>query len=163
RLETLDNGKPIFESRYVDIDMVARCFHYFSGWATKIAGATTPVNPALFTYTLCEPVGVVGASIRWNCPLHTVGWKAAPAPAAGLRSLVDGPLRFESGSVLADRAARCFPSYSGGPTPRPGAPVSVGRMDMLRGFFEPGGREGAKLVAGGQRQPVNGKGAFVQA
>jgi acyl-CoA reductase-like NAD-dependent aldehyde dehydrogenase len=32
RLETLDNGKPIFESRHVDIDMVARCFHYFSGW-----------------------------------------------------------------------------------------------------------------------------------
>ncbi|HXJ67841.1 MAG TPA: aldehyde dehydrogenase family protein, partial [Verrucomicrobiae bacterium] len=83
RLETLDNGKPIFESRYVDIDMVARCFHYFSGWATKLTGDTTPVNPSLFTYTLREPVGVVGAIIPWNFPMIMVGWKAAPALAAG--------------------------------------------------------------------------------
>jgi acyl-CoA reductase-like NAD-dependent aldehyde dehydrogenase len=83
RLETLDNGKPIFESRFVDIDMVARCFHYFSGWATKITGDTTNVNPGLFTYTLREPVGVVGAIIPWNFPMIMVGWKVAPALAAG--------------------------------------------------------------------------------
>ena len=83
RLETLDNGKPIFESRFVDIDMVARCFHYFSGWATKLTGDTTNVNPGLFTYTLREPVGVVGAIIPWNFPMIMVGWKVAPALAAG--------------------------------------------------------------------------------
>ena len=46
RLETLDNGKPIFESRQVDIHMVSNCFHYFAGWATKLAGETLPGNPA---------------------------------------------------------------------------------------------------------------------
>jgi acyl-CoA reductase-like NAD-dependent aldehyde dehydrogenase len=83
RLETMDNGKPITESRYVDIDMVARCFHYFSGWATKLTGDTTSVNPGTFTYTLREPVGVVGAIIPWNFPMIMVGWKVAPALAAG--------------------------------------------------------------------------------
>ncbi len=83
RLETLDNGKPIFESRQVDIPMVAGCFHYFSGWATKLTGDTVPVNPAYHTYTLREPVGVVGAIIPWNFPMIMVGWKCAPALAAG--------------------------------------------------------------------------------
>src|SRR5690349_163919 len=83
RLETLDNGKPIFESRHVDVDMVARCFHYFSGWCTKLGGDTTPVNPGVFTYTLREPVGVIGAIIPWNFPMIMVGWKTAPALAAG--------------------------------------------------------------------------------
>ena len=83
RLETLDNGKPIFESRQIDVPMVANCFHYFSGWATKLAGETLPVNPAFFTYTLREPLGVVGAIIPWNFPMIMVGWKCAPALAAG--------------------------------------------------------------------------------
>ena len=83
RLETLDNGKPIFESRQIDVPMVANCFHYFAGWATKLAGETLPVNPAFFTYTLREPIGVVGAIIPWNFPMIMVGWKVAPALAAG--------------------------------------------------------------------------------
>src|SRR5260221_7928625 len=83
RLETLDNGKPIFESRQIDVPMVANCFHYFSGWATKLAGETLPVSPAFFTYTLREPLGVVGAIIPWNFPMIMVGWKAAPALAMG--------------------------------------------------------------------------------
>jgi acyl-CoA reductase-like NAD-dependent aldehyde dehydrogenase len=83
RLETLDNGKPILESRHVDIDMVARTFHYFAGWATKLGGDTTTVNPAWFTYTLREPIGVLGAIIPWNFPMIMVGWKSAPALAAG--------------------------------------------------------------------------------
>jgi len=82
-LETLDNGKPIFESRQIDVPMVAGCFHYFSGWASKLTGDTTSVNPAYFTYTLREPLGVVGAIIPWNFPMIMVGWKAAPALAAG--------------------------------------------------------------------------------
>ena len=83
RLETLDNGKPIFESRQIDIPTVAGCFHYFSGWATKITGETIPVNPATFTFTVREPLGVVGAIIPWNFPMNMVGWKVAPALAAG--------------------------------------------------------------------------------
>jgi aldehyde dehydrogenase (NAD+) len=83
RLETLDNGKPIFESRQIDVPMVAGCFHYFAGWVTKLTGETVPVNPSVFTYTLREPLGVVGAIIPWNFPMIMVGWKAAPALAAG--------------------------------------------------------------------------------
>src|SRR5215831_18134479 len=83
RLETLDNGKPIFESRQIDVPMVANCFHYFSGWATKLSGETLPVHPGFFTYTTREPLGVVGAIIPWNFPMIMVGWKAAPALAAG--------------------------------------------------------------------------------
>ena len=46
RLETLDNGKPIFESRQIDVPMAANCFHYFAGWVTKLAGETLPVSPS---------------------------------------------------------------------------------------------------------------------
>ena len=63
--------------------MVAGCFHYFSGWATKLTGDTHRVSPSFFTYTLREPLGVVGAIIPWNFPMIMVGWKAAPALAAG--------------------------------------------------------------------------------
>ena len=281
RLETLDNGKPIFESRYVDIDMVARCFHYFSGWATKIAGDTTPVNPAVFTYTLREPVGVVGAIIPWNFPMIMVGWKAAPALAAGntvvlkpaeltpLTAIRIGELALEAGvpagvfnvlpgkgrvagealvkhpgvaklsftgstevgqhlmrtaadslkkltlelggkspnivfadadldaalkgatlgifygkgevcaagsrlfvekpvyeefvAKLAERAKKLAPADPMDPKTRLGSLVSKAQMDKVLGYVETGVKEGAQLVAGGQRQPVNGKGAFVQA
>ena len=61
-LETLDNGKPIFESRYVDMPMVADVFRYYAGWATKIHGETVNTLESAFTYTLREPVGVVGRS-----------------------------------------------------------------------------------------------------
>jgi acyl-CoA reductase-like NAD-dependent aldehyde dehydrogenase len=281
RLETLDNGKPIFESRHVDIDMVARCFHYFSGWATKITGDTTPVNPALFTYTLREPVGVVGAIIPWNFPMIMVGWKVAPALAAG-NSIVVKPaeltpltairiaeLALEAGvppgvfnvlpgkgriagealvkhpgvaklsftgstevgthlmrtaadslkkltlelggkspnivfadadldaalkgatmgifygkgevcgagsrlfveksiyddfvAKVAERAKKMVPADPLDPKTRLGSLVSKTQMDRVLGYVESGVKEGAQLVAGGQRQPVNGKGAFVQA
>ena len=281
RLETLDNGKPIFESRLVDIDMVARCFHYFSGWSTKLSGDTTPVNPALFTYTLREPVGVVGAIIPWNFPMIMVGWKAAPALAAGnslvvkpaeltpltairiaelaleagvppgvfnvlpgkgrvagealvkhplvaklsftgstevgqhlmrtaadtlkkltlelggkspnivfadadldaalkgattgifygkgevcaagSRLLVEKPIYDEFVARLAERAKKLAPADPLDPKTRLGSLVSKAQMEKVLGYVESGVKEGAQLVAGGQRQPVNGKGAFVQA
>jgi aldehyde dehydrogenase (NAD+) len=281
RLETLDNGKPIFESRLIDVDMVARCFHYFSGWSTKLTGDTLPVNPTLFTYTLREPVGVVGAIIPWNFPMIMVGWKAAPALAAGntlvlkpaeltpltairiaelaleagipagvfnvipgkgriagealvkhpgvaklsftgstevgqhlmrtaadtlkkltlelggkspnivfadadldaalkgattgifygkgevcaagSRLLVEKPIYDEFVAKLAERAKKLVPADPLDPKTRLGSLVSKAQMDKVLGYVESGIKEGAQLVAGGQRQPVNGKGAFVQA
>ena len=281
RLETMDNGKPITESRYVDIDMVARCFHYFSGWATKLTGDTTSVNPGTFTYTLREPVGVVGAIIPWNFPMIMVGWKVAPALAAGntivvkpaeltpLTAIRIAELALEAGvpagvfnvvpgkgrvagealvkhplvskisftgstevgkhlmrtaadqlkkvtlelggkspnivfadadldaalkgatmgifygkgevcaagsrllversiyddfvAKLADRAKKMVPSDPMDPKARLGALVSAQQMDKVLGYVETGTKEGARLVAGGQRAPINGKGAFVQA
>ena len=83
RIETLDNGKPIFESRQVDIPLVAEIFQYYAGWATKLTGETIPARPGAFTYTLREPVGVVAAIVPWNFPLLLAAWKMAPALAAG--------------------------------------------------------------------------------
>jgi acyl-CoA reductase-like NAD-dependent aldehyde dehydrogenase len=281
RLETLDNGKPIFESRQIDVPMVANCFHYFAGWATKLAGETLPVNPAFFTYTLREPLGVVGAIIPWNFPMIMVGWKAAPALAAGncvvlkpaeltpLTAIRIGELALEAGlppgvfnvlpgkgtvagealvahpgvdkitftgstevgkhimkkcadgmkkvtlelggkspnivfadadldaalrgattgifygkgevcaagsrllvessvhdefvAKLAERSAKLQPADPLDPKTRLGALVSAAQMNKVLGYVETGTREGAKLVAGGKRAPVGGKGFFVQA
>ena len=84
QLETLDNGKPIKYSRSVDVPMTIDHFRYFAGWATKLEGETIPVSiPNMFTYTLREPVGVVGQIIPWNFPLQMASWKLAPALACG--------------------------------------------------------------------------------
>jgi aldehyde dehydrogenase (NAD+) len=281
RLETLDNGKPIFESRQIDVPMAANCFHYFAGWATKLAGETLPVHPAFFTYTLREPIGVVGAIIPWNFPMIMVGWKAAPALAAGntvvlkpaeltpLTAIRIGELALEAGippgvfnvlpgpgsvagealvrhplvdkisftgstevgkhlmksaadtmkkltlelggkspnivfadadleaavrgattgifygkgevcaagsrllversihaefvAKLAERAKKLTPADPLDPKTRLGALVSRKQMEQVLGYVATGVGEGAKLVAGGERAPVNGKGFFVQA
>ncbi len=281
RLETLDNGKPIFESRQIDVPMVANCFHYFSGWATKLSGETLPVNPAFFTYTLREPLGVVGAIIPWNFPMIMVGWKCAPALAtgntvvlkpaeltpltairiaelaleaglppgvlnvlpgkgsiagealvhhpgvdkiaftgstevgkhimrqcadsmkkvtlelggkspnivfadadleaalrgatngifygkgevcaAGSRLLVEAKVHDEFVAKLAERANKNLPADPLNPKTRLGALVSETQMNRVLGYVKSGVAEGAKLVAGGQRAPVDGKGWFVQA
>src|SRR6266851_3012120 len=82
-LETLDNGKPIFESRYVDMPMVIDVLRYYAGWATKIHGETVNTSESAFTYTLREPVGVVGMIVPWNFPLLLASWKLGPALACG--------------------------------------------------------------------------------
>ncbi|MDD5541763.1 MAG: aldehyde dehydrogenase family protein [Acidobacteriia bacterium] len=83
RLETLDNGKPIYESRNVDMPMVAEVFRYYAGWATKVFGETIPSRENYFNYTLREPIGVVAAITPWNFPLLLASWKIAPALATG--------------------------------------------------------------------------------
>jgi aldehyde dehydrogenase (NAD+) len=82
-LETLDNGKPIFESRYVDMPMVIDVLRYYAGLATKIHGETVNTLETAFTYTLREPVGVVGLIVPWNFPLLLASWKVGPALACG--------------------------------------------------------------------------------
>jgi aldehyde dehydrogenase (NAD+) len=85
QLETLDNGKPLRESRNVDVPGAARYFKYWSGWPTKIFGQTFPMTfPGQWhAYTLREPVGVVAAIVPWNFPLLMAAWKLAPALACG--------------------------------------------------------------------------------
>jgi len=83
RLETLHNGKPIFESRHIEVPAAAECFQYFAGWADKIHGETIPVKGNYLTYTLREPIGVVAAIVPWNFPLLLTAWKVAPALACG--------------------------------------------------------------------------------
>ena len=108
-LETLDNGKPISESRNIDIPMVVDVLRYFAGLATKIHGETVNTFENAFTYTLREPVGVVGLIIPWNFPLLLASYKVGPALACGntivlkpaeqtpLTSLRFGELAIEAG------------------------------------------------------------------
>ncbi|MCA9230851.1 MAG: aldehyde dehydrogenase family protein [Planctomycetales bacterium] len=82
-LETLDNGKPISDSRAADIPLVIDCLRYYAGWADKIQGETIPIRGDYFCYTRREPVGVVGQIIPWNFPALMAAWKWGPALAAG--------------------------------------------------------------------------------
>src|ERR1700691_3177470 len=82
-LETLDNGKPINDSRNADLPLSIACYRYYAGWADKIHGKTIPVNGPYFCYTRHEPVGVVGQIIPWNFPLLMQAWKLGPALATG--------------------------------------------------------------------------------
>ncbi len=82
RLETLNNGKPLFESA-IDVKLTADTFKYYGGWADKIQGETIPVDGPFFNYTLREPLGVIGAIVPWNFPMSLAAWKVAPALACG--------------------------------------------------------------------------------
>jgi acyl-CoA reductase-like NAD-dependent aldehyde dehydrogenase len=84
RLETLDNGKPLFESSRGDLPLVAAHFRYYAGWCDKYGGQTVPLAMSgILNYTLREPVGVVAAIVPWNFPLLIASWKVAPALAMG--------------------------------------------------------------------------------
>jgi len=83
RLETMHNGKPISESRQIEIPAAAECFEYYGGWSDKVMGETIPVKGNYLTYTLREPIGVVAAIVPWNFPLLLAAWKVAPALACG--------------------------------------------------------------------------------
>ena len=82
RLESLQNGKPLFESN-IDCAMAIETLRYYAGWCDKLTGDTLPVDGPYFVYTLREPVGVVGAIVPWNFPLNLASWKVAPAIACG--------------------------------------------------------------------------------
>ena len=90
-LESLDNGKPLAVARAADVPLSADLFHYMAGWATKIKGDTFQISTdhfytpgqKYFTYTLKEPVGVVGQIIPWNFPLLMAAWKLGPVLATG--------------------------------------------------------------------------------
>ena len=83
RVETLDNGKPIFESAKIDMPAAAECLAYFGESADKLYGDTHPSRPDAMLLTVREPVGVVGAITPWNFPLLQAMWKIAPALALG--------------------------------------------------------------------------------
>jgi aldehyde dehydrogenase (NAD+) len=89
-LETIDNGKPIRESRDIDIPLVARHFYHHAGWASLIESE----------FPETKPVGVCGQIIPWNFPLLMLAWKVAPALAAG-NTLVLKPAEFTPLTALA--------------------------------------------------------------
>ena len=88
-LETLDNGKPIRETRDIDVPLVARHFYHHAGWAQLIDSE----------FADAEPVGVAGQIIPWNFPLLMLSWKLAPALAAGCTVILK-PAEFTSLTAL---------------------------------------------------------------
>jgi phenylacetaldehyde dehydrogenase len=84
-IESLDNGKPFSVARVADLPLSIDMFRYMAGWATKISGCTLNFSTpgAFHSYTVREPIGVVGQIIPWNFPLLMAVWKLAPALAAG--------------------------------------------------------------------------------
>jgi phenylacetaldehyde dehydrogenase len=89
QLESLDNGKPYAVALGADVPLAADMFHYMAGWATKIEGnsinISVPYMPGanFHSYTLREPIGVIGQIIPWNFPLLMAAWKLAPALTTG--------------------------------------------------------------------------------
>ena len=81
-LESFNSGKTIVDSRG-DIGGVVNTIRYYAGWADKIEGKTVPVRGNFLSYTLRQPVGVVGQIIPWNFPLLMLAWKWGPALACG--------------------------------------------------------------------------------
>jgi aldehyde dehydrogenase (NAD+) len=82
-LESLDSGKPVSAVQRQDLPSVIDTLVYYAGWADKIAGQVIPARTDALTYTVREPMGVVGAIIPWNFPLMIGMWKIAPALACG--------------------------------------------------------------------------------
>src|SRR6201992_1776749 len=84
-IESLDNGKPLSVARVADVPLAVDMFRYMAGWATKITGSTLSFSApgAFHSYTMREPIGVVGQIMPWNFPLLMAAWKLAPALATG--------------------------------------------------------------------------------
>jgi aldehyde dehydrogenase (NAD+) len=149
-LETLDNGKPIRDSKAADLPLAIDCYRYYAGWADKIEGKTIPINGPFFCYTRHEPVGVVGQIIPWNFPILMQAWKLGPALATGctvilkpaeqtpLTALRVGELAMEAG--IPEGVLNIIPGY--GETA--GAAIS-GHYDVDKVAFT-GSTEVGKLI-----------------
>jgi phenylacetaldehyde dehydrogenase len=144
QLESLDNGKPYAVALGADVPLAADLFHYMAGWATKINGQTidisVPYMPGanFHSYTLREPIGVVGQIIPWNFPLLMAAWKLGPALTTGctvvLKPAEQTPL---TALRLADLVAE--------------AGVPAGVVNVVPGFGE---TAGAALAAHGDVDKV---------
>src|SRR5580704_16342522 len=79
RIESLDTGHPIRDSRALDVPRTGATFRYFGGMADKFRGAVIPVDRGFLNYLVHEPLGVVGQIVPWNFPLMFTSWKMGPA------------------------------------------------------------------------------------
>src|SRR6201996_4549623 len=127
-LESIDNGKPYAVARVADLPLAVDMFRYMAGWATKITGTTLPLSlPGEYlSYTLREPVGVVGQIIPWNFPLLMAAWKIAPALATGCTVVLKAA---EQTPMTALRLAELIQE----------AGIPAGVVNILTGFGETAG------------------------
>ncbi|MGA9658514.1 MAG: aldehyde dehydrogenase [Asticcacaulis sp.] len=98
-LESLDTGKPIRDARNVDIPLSIQSVRYYAEAIDKIYGEVAPTPEDRLSYAVHEPLGVIGAIVPWNFPLHMAMWKVAPALAMG-NSVVLKPAELSSLSAL---------------------------------------------------------------
>ena len=82
-MESINVGKPLMFAKMLDVKMTIQVFRYYAGWIDKIRGHTLGSEGPFFSYTIKQPVGVVGQIIPWNFPLCMLSWKIAPSLAAG--------------------------------------------------------------------------------
>jgi phenylacetaldehyde dehydrogenase len=126
-LESVDNGKPYAVARVADLPLAVDIFRYMAGWATKLTGTTLPWSTGEFlSYTVREPVGVVGQIIPWNFPLLMAAWKIAPALAAGCTVVLKAA---EQTPMTALRLAELVQE----------AGIPAGVVNILTGFGETAG------------------------
>lgn len=130
-LEARDTGKPLVNARAIDVPRTADTFFYFAGWPTKLGGETIPVRGPLLTYTLREPLGVIGAIVPWNFPLLLAARKVAPALAVGNTVVLKPP---EEASLSALALARILQE----------AGLPPGCLNVVTGYGE---EAGAAIVA----------------
>src|SRR5207249_2774560 len=191
QLETLDNGMPINDALLFHAPLAAATFRYYAGWVTKLDGATQQVSlPGRYlSYTLREPVGVVGQIIAWNFPLLMAAWKVAPALACGnsavLTRAVSGAffgIFFNQGQVCSagsrlfvqkkvydetlDELLKTVKETRIGPGIDPvtqmGPLVSKAQQERVLGYITLGNKEGARMLSGGGRPAGLEGGYFVE-
>ncbi len=98
-LESLDTGKPIRDARAVDIPLAIGTMRYYAEAIDKVYGEVAPTPSDRLSYAVHEPLGVIGAIVPWNFPLHMAMWKVAPALAVG-NSVVLKPAELTSMTAL---------------------------------------------------------------
>ena len=139
-LDSLEGGKPITDTREVDLPETVKTFTWYAEAADKLFDAVAPTGPDALGLIVREPVGVVGAVVPWNFPILMAAWKMAPALATG-NSMIVKPSRLTSLSVirLAELAAEAgLPDGVLNVVPGPGgaAGAALGRhMDVDKVTF----------------------------
>lgn len=98
-LETIDSGKPISDTRSVDVPLALGTLRFYAEAVDKIHGEVGPTGPDKFSYAVHDPLGVIGAIVPWNFPLLMAMWKIAPAIAMG-NSMVVKPSELSSLTAL---------------------------------------------------------------
>ncbi|SAL59227.1 betaine aldehyde dehydrogenase [Caballeronia cordobensis] len=137
-IETRDTGKPIAETRAVDIVTGADVIEYYAGLATAIEGAQIPLRESSFVYTRREPLGVCAGIGAWNYPIQIACWKSAPALAAG------NAMIFKPSEVTPLTALKLAEIYSE-------AGVPAGVFNVVQGD----GRVGAMLAEHGGIEKIS--------
>jgi betaine-aldehyde dehydrogenase len=116
-LETRDTGKPIQETRVVDVISGAECLEYFAALTQSAAGEHIDLGPSAWGYTRREPVGITAGIGAWNYPLQIACWKSAPALAFG-NAMIFKPASLTPLSAV--ELERIYCSRSCRAIPRPG-------------------------------------------